>query len=264
VRRWLGRRSTVVVLIVALVVASQFSFFAPVRDVVRVGLGVPGEVLYKFGARFQAAFGVLFAVQDLSKENSILQQQVLDLEAEVAKLRFAAGENELLKKDLAFNESHRNLSLLPASVINYSPTNLHQALTINVGREDGVQTGQAVVANGFLVGKVSRVSQRTAEVWLLSNRNLITPVMLTDSQTVGLLKGSIRGLVVENIPLDTPVAPGSPVVTSALEGLYPAGIALGQVAEIISAKEEIFLTLRVVPPINPNNLTTVFVVEATR
>jgi rod shape-determining protein MreC len=65
---------------------------------------------------------------------------------------------------------------------------------------------------------------------------------------------------VDTIPTDTKVAVGEQVVTSPLEGLYPAGLAVGTVNEIISRKEEVFITLRVSSPVNIGNLTTVFVV----
>lgn len=259
-RRLLGRKTTIIVVILLVALLTRFTFFAPARDGLRTALGSPAGFLTNIGSRFSGAFKVLFAVQDLSRENSQLRSELIQREAEVAELSHARGENEQLKKDLQFQQSRPDLKLLPASIVNYSPSSLYQAVTINRGSQDGVKTGQAVVSHGFLVGKVNRVSEKTAEVWLLSNRNLITPVMLTDTQTVGLLKGSIRGLVVENIPLDTKVAKGSPVVTSSLEGVYPAGIALGHVEEIISAKEEIFLTLRIATPVNPSNLTSVFVV----
>ncbi|QQG50358.1 MAG: rod shape-determining protein MreC [Candidatus Berkelbacteria bacterium] len=261
-RRWLGRRSTLFGAIILIVVLSQFSFFAPVRDTLRTAFGAPTNFFHTVGTRFKNAFGVLFAVQDLAKENTSLKEQNISQAAEIAKLSFALGENEQLKRDLQFERQRQDLQLKAANVVNYSPTNLYQSITINKGSNDGIKTGQAVISSGYLVGKINNVSNSTAEVWLLSNRNLLTPVLLSDSQTVGLLKGSIRGLVVENIPLDTKVAKGTPVVTSALEGLYPAGIALGQVEEIISAKEEIFLTLRISTPINPSNLTTVYVVES--
>lgn len=259
-RRWLGRRSTLFIVVVIVLIAGQFSFFAPVRDRLRINLGMPAAFFGTLGTRFHNAFNVLFAVSDLAKENTTLKERLIAQEAQIAQSQFAQGENEQLKKDLAFQQTRTDLKLQPAAVVNYSPTSLYQAITINRGTDDGVKTGQAVISSGFLVGKINATSNHTAEVWLLSNRNLLTPVMLTDSQTVGLLKGSIRGLVVENIPLDTKVAKGTPIVTSALEGLYPAGIALGQVEEVISAKEEIFLTLRISTPINPSNLTTVYVV----
>ncbi len=260
-RRWLGRRSTLIFLAIVVLILAQFGFSRTIRDSLRSALGGPGRFISDAGGRAKSAFAVLFTVQDLARENIELKEQLLAREAEVAKLQFAQGENEQLKKDLQFRLSRSEFSMIAANVLNYSPTNIFQTITINRGESDGIKVGQAVVSGGFLIGKVQAVSARTAEVWLLNNRNLVTPVMLTESQTVGLLKGSIRGLVVENIPLDTKVDKGTAVVTSALEGLYPAGIAVGVVEEIISAKEEIFLTLRVSSPINPSNLTSVLVIR---
>lgn len=260
-RRWLGRRSTLIFIAIILLVAAQFRFFQPVRDALRSTVSGPSRVVSNLGQRVHDSFSVLFTVNDLARENTMLREQLLAKDAEIAKLQFARGENDQLKKDLDFKVGRSDFTAVAATVVNYSPTSIYQTITINRGSADGVAVGQAAVSSGYLIGKVSKVSERTAEVWLLSNRNLVTPVMLTESQTVGLLKGSIRGLVVENIPLDTKVEKGSPVVTSALEGLYPAGIAIGVVEEVISAKEEIFLTLRVSSPINPNNLTSVLVVR---
>lgn len=202
-RRWLGRRSTLFIAVVLILVLSQFSFFAPVRDALRTAFGAPERFLHTAGTRFKNAFNVLFAVQDLAKENTALKAENISQEATIAKLSFALGENEQLKKDLKFKSERQDLQLTAANVVNYSPTNLYQSITINKGSDDGVRTGQAVVSSGYLIGKINNVSKSTSEIWLLSNRNLLTPVLLTDSQTVGLLKGSIRGLVVENIPLDT-------------------------------------------------------------
>lgn len=260
-RRWLGRRSTLILLAVIILAVAQFGFFQPVRDALRVAVSGPSQFLSNTGGRIKASFSVLFTVSDLARENTQLREQLLLKEAEIAKLKFARGENDQLKKDLNFKLGRSDFDAIAATVINFSPTSIYQTITINRGTDDGVAVGQAAVSSGFLIGKVTKVSASTAEIWLLSNRSLVTPVMLTESQTVGLLKGSIRGLVVENIPLDTKVEKGSPVVTSALEGLYPAGIAVGVVEEVISAKEEIFLTLRVSSPVNPSNLTSVLVVR---
>jgi rod shape-determining protein MreC len=260
-RRWLGKRSTLIALAVLILILTQFRFFNPVRDALRTVISGPAHAVSAVGARAKSAFAVLFTVHDLARENTQLKEQLIAKEAEIAKLQFAQGENEQLKKDLQFRLSRSDFNVVAANVLNYSPTNIYQTITINRGSADGIAVGQAVVSAGFLVGKIQAVSEKTAEVWLLNNRNLLTPVMLTESQTVGLLKGSIRGLVVENIPLDTKVDKGTAVVTSALEGLYPAGIAVGVVEEVISAKEEIFLTLRISSPVNPSNLTSVLVIS---
>lgn len=260
-RKWLGRRSTLIGIVVVLIILGQFSFFQPVRDLLRTSISGPASTVSSIGHRIKSAFSVLFTVNDLARENTHLKEQIIARDAEIAQLLFARGENERLRLDLQFQQSRSDLQTVAASVVNFSPTAIFQTLTINRGARDGIVRGQAVVSGGFLIGKIDAVSESTAQVWLLSNRNLVTPVMLADSQTVGLLKGSIRGLVVENIPLDTKVEKGTSVVTSALEGLYPAGIAVGSVEEIVSSKEEIFLTLRISSPINSSNLTSVLVVK---
>lgn len=259
-RRWLGRRSTLIVAVLLILVLAQFRFFDPVRDLLRTSISGPAQAISTLGDRARSAFSVLFTVSDLARENTVLKEQLIAKDAQIAELQYARGENDQLRRDLQFQASRADLPMISAAVVNYSPTNVYQTLTINRGSSSGIAVGQAVVSSGFLVGKVQRVSDKTSEVALLSNRSLVTPVLLTESQTVGLLKGSIRGLVVENIPLDTKAEKGTAVVTSALEGLYPAGIAVGIVEEIISAKEEIFLTLRISSPINPSNLTTVLVI----
>lgn len=257
--RW-NYRLIILVVIVGLIIASQFRFFTPLRNLTRIAITAPARLLDGISVRLSDSTRVLFAVSDLAKENSELRVKSSELEAQLAKLKSVGSENETLRADLNFKKTRSDLKLAPAEVISFSPSGQFQAFTINQGSKDGIKEGQAVVSNGFLVGKVHQVSSSTAEVYLVTNRNLLTPVVLTGSQTVGLLSGGIRGLVVENIPLDTKVSVGEAVVTSSLEGVYPAGIAIGQVEEIISSKEDIFLTLRISTPVNFGNLTVVFVV----
>ena len=259
--RW-NYRVIILVVVVVLLVASQFRFFSPVRDLTRRVIGAPATSFDSLANRLSASVRILFAINDLSKENANLKLQNSTLEAELAKLKSVEGENTTLRQDLSFKASRSDLKLTPAEVLTFSPSGLYQAFTINRGTRDGIKENQAVVSNGFLIGKIHKVADSTAEVWLITNRNLLTPVILTGSQTIGLLSGGIRGLVVENIPLDTKVTVGESVVTSSLEGIYPSGIAVGKVEEVISSKEEILLTLRISTPARFGDLTIVFVVTS--
>lgn len=257
--RW-NYRLIALTTVAVLLIASQFRFFSPVRDLTRRAIGTPARAFDTVADRIASSARVLFAINDLARDNAKLRLENSALEAELAKLHSVASENETLRQDLNFKKGRSDLLLIPAEVLTFSPTGLYQAFSINRGRRDGVKENQAVVSNGFLIGKIHEVAETTAEVWLITNRNLLTPVVLTGSQTVGLLSGGIRGLVVENIPLDTKVSSGESVVTSSLEGIYPAGIAVGRVEEVISSKEEIFLTLRLSTPSKFGDLTVVFVV----
>lgn len=255
-------RVIIAVAVVLLLITSQLRFFEPIRNFTRRAIGAPARAFDSVTNRISASARVLFSINNLSRENTQLRLDNSELEAQIAKLKSVQGENDTLRGDLDFKNSRSDLKLTPADVLTFSPTGLYQAFTINRGAKDGIKENQAVVSNGFLIGKIHSVADSTAEVWLITNRNLLTPVILTGSQTVGLLSGGIRGLVVENIPLNTKVSVGESVVTSSLEGIYPSGIAIGKVEEIISLKEEIFLTLRISTSVRFGDLTVVFVVTS--
>lgn len=255
------RRTGLIIGLALLIVLAQFAFFQPVRDRARRLIGSPAIAADSIAGRIRNSFKLLFSVSDLGKENAQLKVTLNEQTAEIARLKAVENENIELRQDLSFAQSRTDLKLTPVSVIAYSPFGSFQVLTINKGSRDGLKEEQAVVAQGFLVGKIKKVSDTTAEVWLLTNRNLLTPVQLTSSRTTGILKGGIRGLVIDNIPIDTKVEVGEQVVTSDLEGLYPSGIAVGRIEEIISRKEEIFLAARISTPINTASLSRVFVIQ---
>lgn len=259
--RRFGRRRSGIIALIVLVFIAQFAIFRPVRDLARTAIAAPVTVLDSTGRKVKTFFSLIGSITTLSKENAELRVQNNELNAQLANLLTLRNENELLRVDLEFSKARTDLDLLPSTILNYSPAGTFQALTLNKGEQDGVRLEQAVVSNGYLIGKIKNVSSSTSEVWLLTNRNLLTPVLLTDGKTSGILKGGIRGLVVDTIPIDVAVKKGDTVVTSALESLYPAGIAVGKVEEIISTKEEIFVSVRVASPINIRNIQTVFIIK---
>lgn len=254
-RRWWAIGAVVI-----LVVLAQFSFFNPVRDVVRGIFSVPENWGVGIYMGVKDNISTIRLAKDLSAQNADLQNQVLQKSAQIAQLQAVQDENAQLRKDLGFAQAHPELKLLPAEIIGYSPLQTYDAITINKGKNDGVVSGQAVVSQGYLVGKIGSVSNSTSEILLLTNRSILTPVQVSGGQVTGILSGGIGGLVVNNIPLDTKVEKGQLVVTSNLEGLYPAGIAIGTVEDILSKKEDIFLSIRVSSPINTAGLSQVYIV----
>lgn len=248
------------VVLVLVFIAAQFPAFNAVRDQFRYAVGYPARAADAVVKRVINGLSVISTINNLAAENAQLKAVINQKDARIAELQSVQNENETLRTDLNFAKSHPELKLTPANIINYSPEAISQVVTIDLGERDGIKEDQAVVAQGFLIGKVKRISASTSEVWLLANRNLLTPVRLTGSQTTGILSGGIRGMVVTNIPIDTVIQSGELVVTANLENLYPAGIAVGKVEEIISRTEEIFLAVRISSPVNVAAVNQVFVV----
>jgi len=261
IKKFLLRRRIVLVVAVVVFIYSQTLYFYPVRDFSRNLLAVPAHWLSRNVGQVGNVVRLIRSINSLESENTSLKNDNLALQSQLAELEAVRGENTKLKTDLNFQQARPDLTLIPAEILLLSADNGYQSFTINKGEIDGLKLEQAVVTNGFVIGKVKRLSEHTAEVWQLSNRNLLTPVTLAKSQTTGILRGGLRGLVIENIPSDTGVEKGEAVVTSSLEGLYPGGLAVGKIEEILSKKEEIFITVRVSSPVNIKNLGTVFVIH---
>jgi rod shape-determining protein MreC len=209
----------------------------------------------------------------LARENQELIKENLDLQSQLSLLKEAQHENEVLKKELGFYQANNaesadkttknpgNLKLLPANIIGRSVTGYLRTIVIDRGKKDGVQTGQAIVSQGYLIGTVKEVLADTSEVTLITDYNSLVPVILQDSRATGLLRGGLSGLTVEDIPLNITINPGEPVITSGLGGDIPFGIMVGKVGEVISKKSEIFQKVTLNSPIQIYYLEFVFVVQ---
>ncbi len=118
---------------------------------------------------------------DLIAENQRLQQRVdQQVGAEIA-ARNVIVENQQL---LALNdlESIANLPTATAQVIGQAPSNLDQLIEIDVGSDQQVAVGMAVVNEAGLVGKVHQVFQTTSLVMLVTDPRYTVPVKVLSEE----------------------------------------------------------------------------------
>jgi rod shape-determining protein MreC len=105
-----------------------------------------------------------------------------------------------------------------------------RARLLNVGREDGVAEGQAVMAYNGLIGRVMRAGKRASRVLLLTDLNSRVPVFITDIDAHAILagdnSGSPRLIYIER---GVQVEAGMRIITSGEDGVLPRGLAIGQI-----------------------------------
>jgi rod shape-determining protein MreC len=104
-------------------------------------------------------------------------------------------------------------------------------------------------ADGRLVGRVVEpVSGREARVQLITDSACGVSVLAGSPPAVGILRGRGDGMCELKYILDSgPVlAPGAEIVTSGLDGLYPAGVKAG-VVEDVKRDATLFQKVRVRP-----------------
>ena len=79
-----------------------------------------------------------------------------------------------------------------------------------------------------------RVQPLTSEVRLISDRDHLVPVMVARNQlrTVVYGMGRQQPLEVRNMSRNVDIQPGDTLVTSGIDGLYPAGLPVAKVTQV--------------------------------
>ena len=174
-------------------------------------------------------------------DNQLLKAEVEQLRQERSQLAEVQAENIRLKVLLDYKASSPQFDLLMAKVIARDASSWTNSLTINRGADDGVTKDMAVVTAQGVVGSVSNVYAHTAQVQLLLDpRNAVGAlVQRPESRVAAVLEGhaaSPQQPRMVNIPRDADIIIGDTVVTSGFGGIYPQGIALGEVVDVVNSE----------------------------
>ena len=210
--------------------------------------------------------GVFFENLDaLREENDLLRRRVEELMVQQVALQEVVAENELLRRELGFALSQPTLGLIGAGVEERvaarEPGNLIRAVKVSAGQNVGLLADMPVVTGRGLVGRVIEVGKSSAEVLLVSDPNSAVAALIQRTRAAGLVRGQLDGtLVMEGINRDQDVAVGDVVLTSGLGGVFPKGIVIGQVTEVIRSDTAMFQEAVVSPSVDLEGLELVLVV----
>ena len=171
-------------------------------------------------------------------ENTRLKQQVEELELQVESAKGLTEENQRLKALLDFKEESK-LKVLPARIIGRDPSVWFDSSIINRGSFDGVKLNMPVVANGGLVGRVTAVSPLTSQIDLVTRDKSGLGAVIGEigtSTALGVVTGSSKRdlLEMKYVSGSTDVQVGQPVFTTGQDGIYPPGIKVGDIVQIVT------------------------------
>jgi rod shape-determining protein MreC len=260
------RRLVFVVLIIAslalLTVSFRESESGPVHAVQQAGASILSP-LQSWGARvaepFRNGYGWVRTIWSAHKEADRLAQELQLLQGEAVKLKEQAEENQRLKSLLDFRDKGTfpdGTQFKVARVIGKSPTRWQAWIQIDMGSADGVQIDQAVVgatpiageslAGKGLVGKVTDVTEHTAQVQLMTDSESSVAAKIQGSRAEGVVEGSVSGrLIMDFVDRDIAVDPKLVIVTSGFGGIYPPAIPIGIVANVGEEDVDIYKEIEV-------------------
>lgn len=123
-----------------------------------------------------------------------------------------------------------SLTWISGIVLADSGSPFRRSVLLNVGARDGVEDGWAAMDGLGLVGRIAGLGERTARVLLVTDTNSRVPVVIQPSGQQALLSGdNSTAPLIEFIETPEDIAAGDRIVTSGADGLYPAGLLVGQI-----------------------------------
>ena len=214
------------------------------------------------GHFFGNAWHSYIDLRGVRQQNRQLQDQLDRLRLEEIRLAEDAGQARRLQALLAFKEQYISQTVA-AQVVGTSGTDRSRVFYIDKGSNDGLRTDLPVITPTGIVGKISRVFPNTAQVLAISDPQSGAGVMLEKSRIRGVLRGTAMGYpeITKSVMSDEKVDRGELVLTSGGDQIYPRGMTVGTVDQVVPDREgEPFLTLRVKPSADLNRLEEVLVI----
>lgn len=201
-------------------------------------------------------------IDELRKENEELKETNSKIEQSLRELEIIKAENETLKEYLNLTEKYSTYTTIPAYIISKDTSNYNNIFVINVGEKDGIKTNMTVIADKGLVGHVISVTAHTAKVQtIISTSNTVSATLSTSRDNV-VCRGTLTNdeLKATYISTYATVVEGENVETSGMGGIYPKGIHIGTVKQVVNSKNITDRYAIITPAVDFNKLQTVLVI----
>lgn len=194
-----------------------------------------------------------------------LESRLAVLAADQVRLRSLEEENRTLRAQARFLDQS-GYDSVGARVIARDVRGTRALLTIDRGKDDSLEIGQAVITDeGVMIGKISGLWDRIATVELLTDpRSRVAAAVQVKGQLAGVLEGRGNGAsVLTFIPSSEPVVPDQLVVTAGTEEKVPGNLPLGIVNTVDARPSDPFFSATVEPLVSLDRVVFVSVLRPT-
>jgi len=252
------------------------NFFYSISEPAQKWLWEKGARLSNFFETISEIYPALFdkwgGVKSLKNENDLLKLEIKTLTGENLALGELKKENEILREALEIGLK-KDFKLIFAQVMGKDVS--QDSILINLGSKDGVKMGLPVITQQkILVGKISKVYENFSDVVLISNKEssfdakILAPYQTegfgagSDTEIYGIVKGKGNfKLYFDLIPKDQELKEGDFLVTSALGGVFPPGLLIGEIKEVKKSDVELFQKAEIKPALDIKELEFLFVIR---
>lgn len=199
-------------------------------------------LIYKPAGYIAGFFEDVGSLHELHQENETLKRTLAHYARDTARMNVLEAENERLKEALEFTERQKlndKLVYRIARVVSINQDSFNNIFKIDLGANDGIAEGMAVVTTDGLIGRVIRVAEFSSNVLMITDINDqslhsqgISVTSLEHPESFGVIESYDHEsgyLIMSKIKQEDPLQIGDTIISSGLGEAYPAGLIIGTV-----------------------------------
>jgi len=219
--------------IVLLVADARLSSLKMIRQVVGTTLYplqmvamMPRDAVYAIGDYFSSLSSLQKEIKDMKRQqvaNALTLQQAQQLNTENVHLRLLLDTRAKMPVKSVLSE-----------ILYDARDAFTRKIVLDRSAQHGVVPGQPVIDDIGVVGQVTRVFPFSSEVTLLTDKDQAIPVQVIRNglRTVAYGRGQSGQLDVRFMAANADIQAGDILVTSGIDGVYPAGLSVAKVIQV--------------------------------
>jgi rod shape-determining protein MreC len=212
---------------------ARFQYMESMRKVVAVVLYPLQQVADMPGALTSRVNGFFVTQASLQRDNARLSRENFLNSGLLQTQQALIEENRHLRELLDMQERVGQTSI-GAEILYFGRDPFSRKVIVDKGSAQNIEEGAAVVDDTGLIGQVSRSFPWTAEVALITDREQVVPVQIVRNglRAVVFGIGYDGALDLRFMPVNADIENGDVLVTSGIDGVYPAGLPVAVVSNI--------------------------------
>ncbi|BBB89753.1 MAG TPA: rod shape-determining protein MreC [Methylomusa anaerophila] len=244
----------------------QFYF---VEQVIITVLAPVEYVLAKVGHSIREAASFTGEIFTVYRDNQTLKAQIEELRQNNINSTEVLAENARLRVMLDYKQAAPQFDFVIAQIIARDPGTWTSVIVLNRGTADGIAKDMAVVTPQGLVGSVVNVYPHSAKVQLiLDPRSAVgCLVQRPESRVAAIVEGNGANPLAPrmvNLSRDADIIKGDKIVTSGYGGIYPKGLLIGEVGDIVNEEGGLLKYAILRPAVDFDKLEEVFIITRSR
>ena len=208
----------------------------------------------------------LGSLEAAQREAAVARAELVRQVERAAIVEHLAQENRELRTLLGLRERLPAQSRA-AQILYQLADPARQRVVINIGQQDGVRAGSAVMDGFGVLGQVTRVYWGSAEVTLLTDARQAIPVINTRTGQRSLAFGLPLGgagqsrMELRFEPSATQAMVGDVLTTSGIDGVYPPGLPVAQIEQVTNVVADGFAQVLALPLARVDHALHVLVID---